>query len=630
MDQREEIEWHQLTEAEVQQLERQGCTATDWSEVQLSGSVDMTRLTSVTFVGRVRLGSIGGTVDVEALHCGMPSQISRTTLHDVTIGNSPFIQDVGFLGHYTVGDHFVAMRCGRITGQTDGGGHFGIGEQVSVVNEGGGREVLLSAHLNSNIAWCLAMHRYVPGLVRGYERLVAKEMEGLEAEIGDDVSILGTHTIGGVRIGSGTTIDGAVELSNGTIVSAPGQSTKVGPGVTARSFVFAEGAEVTDGAQLTRCFVGQCATVADGYSGEDILAFANCQLLRGEGVAVLAGPYTVSHHRSTLLIAGAYSFYNAGSATNASNHHYRLGPIEQAVYERGVKTGSGAYLLEPARIGVFSMVVGHHKTNPDTSHWPFSVLCERDHESQLMVGQNLCTMGLFRDAVKWKKRDRRRTVKSDIISYDVLNPISVKLMMEAVRRIEGGLANSKSEFLIEGGVRIRRALLPRAAKIYRMGIDAYLAKAYVHDGGKSEGLTCEWTDAGGLIAPLPDIRAIENGIAEGAYANVTEVVEAFRTLSNETKQKAVDWAVAQAREWYGWTDTEDNHMDAVQITAEAVTALKEAVLADATREWGPKMKVSYGLDGAEQDVQCDFEHMRGTYDENADVQYCRQYFDETW
>ena len=87
MDQREEIEWRQLTEAEVQQLERQGCTATDWSEVQLSGSVDMTRLTSVTFVGRVRLGSIGGTVDVEALHCGMPSQISRTTLHDVTIGN---------------------------------------------------------------------------------------------------------------------------------------------------------------------------------------------------------------------------------------------------------------------------------------------------------------------------------------------------------------------------------------------------------------------------------------------------------------------------------------------------------------------------------------------------------------
>ncbi len=624
-----ENDYRQLSEAEVRQLKSQGCLAEDWAAVQVRGQFNADRVVGVNFLGDVRLGDMSGSVHATSSGHDMgnlPSSIIRTTLRNVNIADWFYIQDVALIDGYDVGGRFVAVDCGRIVA---GDGNFGIGTRVCVVNEGGGREVALSASLTSNVAYCVAMHRYEPGLVEGYERLVRAEAADLTAQIAKDVHIFSTRLIENVRIGRRAVVDGASSLRHGSIVSHPEQPTFVGSNVEADSFVFAEGAEVNSGAKLHNCFVGQCATIAEGFVAQDVLAFANTQLLCGEAVAVFAGPYTVSHHKSSLLIAGAYSFFNAGSATNGSNHQYRLGPIEQAVYNRGVKTGSGSYLLYPAHIGDFTMVVGRHKTNPDTTAFPFSVLAEKDGESHLIVAQNLRTMGLFRDWKKWRSRDRR-TLKADAISYDVLNPITVSKMMAAVRRIEGELSQSKAEHLIEGGLRIKRALLPRAAVAYRQAIDLYLAKVYSHDRGQSESLDCEWVDAGGLIAPLDEVRSIERKIAEGSYSSVAQAADDFRSLADRAPSLAIRWSVGQARQWYGYNDTEDDFKDAVQHLAEACRAIKDATLADASREWGPKMKTSYGLDADLAGQDADFTILRGDFDSNADIRDLRKYYDETW
>ncbi len=621
-------DYRQLTESEIATLRAQGCMAEDWGNVRVRGSFAAERVIGVSFMGEVRLGDMSGAVSQKAKGVGaVRSAIIRATLRDVTLGDWYYIQDVNLLSGYNIGGRFVCIGCGIIEG---GEGPFGIGERVAVVNEGGGREVAMSARLTSNIAYMIACHRYEAGLVEGYEKLVRKEAESLTAEIGKDVHMYGVRTIESVRIGQRAVIDGATALSHGTILSSEGQPTEVGANVDASHFVLAEGASVYGGARLRHCFIGQCATVGEGFFAENVMAFANSQLLCGEAVGVLAGPYTVSHHKSSLLIAESISFYNAGSATNSSNHHYRLGPIQQAVLERGCKTGSGAYILEPAHIGAFTMVVGHHKTHPDTSIFPFSVLAERDGESHLIVAQNLRTIGIFRDAMKWKKRDKRTELKADAISYDLLNPLTVSQMMTAVRRIEGEWVNSKSEYILEGGLRIRRALLPRGAKAYRSAIDLYLAKAYAHDKGASESIDCDWADVGGLIAPLPEIRAIEHKIAEGGYANVGEVADSITDLAGRAHDTAIKWAVGQARAWYGYTDTEEDVKDAIQLVAEACHDIKEGMLADASREWGPKLKTGYGLDGSEEDKMADFAALRGEMEQNADIRECARYFDETW
>ena len=621
-------DYRHLSESEVSALSQQGCMADDWGSVLVRGQFDTKRVVGVTFMGMVRIGDMSGTVSQKAKGVGaVRSAIIRSTLRDVTLGDWFYIQDVALLADYRIGGRFVCVGCGRVTG---GEGPFGIGERVAVINEGGGREVAMSARLTSNIAYMVACHRYIPGLVEGYEKMVRQEAEGLKAEIGKDVHIYNTRCIESVRIGQRAVIDGASVLRHGTILSVTEQPTEVGADVDAEHFVMAEGAHVYSGAKLRHCFVGQCVTVGEGFFAENVMAFANSQLLCGEGISLLAGPYTVSHHKSTLLIAESVSFYNAGSATNSSNHHYRLGPIQQAVMERGCKTGSDSYVLEPAHIGAFTMVVGHHKTHPDTTAYPFSVLAEREGESHLIVAQNLRTMGLFRDGIKWKKRDKRTVLKADVISYDILNPLTVGQMMTAVRRIEGELAEKKGDYLLEGGLRIRKALLPRGAKAYRMAIDIYLAKAYAHDKGESEGLDCDWADVGGLVAPLSEIRQIEHKIADGGYKTVGDVADKLTELGEKSKEFAIRWAVGQARAWYGYTDTEEDVKDAIQTVAEACHDLKEGILADASREWGPKIKTSYGLDGDTEAQELDFKSLRGEMSQNADIRECEKYFDETW
>lgn len=67
--------------------------------------------------------------------------------------------------------------------------------------------------------------------------------------------------------------------------------------------------------------------IEKGFTAHDSLVFSNCSLENGEACALFAGPYTVSMHKSSLLIGCQTSFMNAGSGTNQSNHMYKLGPV---------------------------------------------------------------------------------------------------------------------------------------------------------------------------------------------------------------------------------------------------------------------------------------------------------------
>ena len=98
---------------------------------------------------------------------------------------------------------------------------------------------------------------------------------------------------------------------------------------------------------------------------------------------------------------------------------YKLGPIHQGIVERGSKTTSDSYVLWPAKIGAFTLIMGRHYKNPDTSDLPFSYLIERDDQSWLAPAVNLRSIGTIRDAMKWPKRDKRK----DKNKIDCINSI---------------------------------------------------------------------------------------------------------------------------------------------------------------------------------------------------------------
>ncbi len=620
----------ELTESERQRLEARGCSATDWARLRVSDDFDASRFRNVTFLGENQIGSLSGSVhfcDVE-----MPCAIENAVLNDCVIDDNVLVRNVSLLSGYHVKSGASVVDCGSICAKKSA--TFGIGTRVSVVNEGGGREVVLHPELSSNVAHLMAFRRSNLQLINTLEKIADSDSHKYEAEIGCHSQIAHVKCMDDVFVGASAVICGASALANGFVASCKQQPTRVGSDVVAHDFIFSEGSSVDSASVLHGCFIGQCTQVGNGYSAENLVAFANGQFFNGEAASVLAGPFTVTHHKTTLLIAGAYSFFNAGSATNASNHHYKLGPNHQAIYERGVKTGSGSYVLEPAHIGAFTMVTGSHKSHPNTSNFPFSYLIEKNGESHLMPTQNLKTIGNFRDEEKWAKRDKRHAdFKRDRLTADVYNPLTISKMLSAAERLRT-LSQGKAENILCDGFRLRRGFLERAANAYEQVADAYIVNAFLKSWSEKsfpEKLENDivWIDFGGLVADRSDVERFEKQIVNGEYSSMSELNKAVECIEESAKRKMNQWLLMQAEKRHALTpnSVDSEVCAAAQKVVKAFTDIQNTILADAAKEFGGKMLVGYGIDYDAAAAKADFESVRGTAETNDVVGRVRAFYE---
>ena len=186
------------------------------------------------------------------------------------------------------------------------------------------------------MAYIMALYRHRPELTARLKELTdyySQKYASNVGTIGNNVRIMNAGVIENVRIGEYANICGANRLKNGSINSNAEAPVYIGHGVICDDFIVCSGSHIDDGTMLTRCFVGQACKLGHNYSASDSLFFSNCQGENGEACAIFAGPFTVTHHKSTLLIAGMFSFMNAGSGSNQSNHMYKLGPIHQGTLD---------------------------------------------------------------------------------------------------------------------------------------------------------------------------------------------------------------------------------------------------------------------------------------------------------
>lgn len=448
---------------EIRRLEDNGCVCDDWSRVRISEHTDLSRIRNVRFAG------------------------------DIFIGNNVTIENVALL------EMEREAMCG-------------IGTEVCVFDETGSRSVHIFPGLSSQLAMLIARD---PLWAQGKcKKIIESHLHRMKPcrTIGDGAVIRNCCTIVNVAIGAEIKVEGALNLRNGLLInnSAPGKClTYVGAGVNAENFILEDGV-IDSGAIIRNCYVGQGATLDKGFTAHDSLFFANCTFENGEACALFAGPYTVSMHKSTLLIGCQTSFMNAGSGTNQSNHMYKLGPVHWGILERGVKTSSDSYLMLGAKIGAFSLLMGQHKTHPDSSEFPFSYLFGDDKGATVVVpGAMLRSCGLLRDEKKWPARDRRlkrRLPLHDKIIFDVLNPVTVDAMLNAIELITGLLTRPADDdrYLRYKGMKFTRAALERAMYLYRLAIYKYLHLHTAEHGfpPREQGsIPAQWIDVAGLIMP---------------------------------------------------------------------------------------------------------------------------------
>lgn len=600
--------YHFLSDKEIATLQVQGCRADDWSKVSVHEECNLNYINNVAFLGTVQIGSNNADVEVaEGLHkhCG----IYNATLNNVTIGNNCLIENVrGYISNYTIGNDCVISDVFSI--ETTSDASFGEGKVISVLNEVGDGNVMIFDGLSSQLAALMVKYEddkvftdSIRSLIRDY--IADRRKKASTGTIHHRVHICNVGRITNCHIGNDCTIDGAKLLHECTLKSLPEAPVHIGSGVIIESTVVYNGSTIANNAKLEGCFVGEACKITDGFTAENSLFFANNYMSNGEACAAFCGPFSASHHKSSLLIGTQLSFYNAGSNTNFSNHAYKMGPMHYGTLERGTKTASGSYILLPAQIGTFSVCFGKLMHHPDTRKLPFSYLIAYGEDNYLIPGRNLTTVGLYRDIRKWPKRDKRpEGARNSIINFDWLSPFSVgsimvaKRTLESLREVSGNVENYIYHDYI-----IKNSSLVKGIKYYDIALRLYMGAVLkrhklikpLNDIG-----TGKWSDLSGLLLPVSEETRVVNMIKNGEFASVMDIREELSHIHDNYNENRWAWSYRLIREYYGIEG---------DITPEYATKIEEDYI-NARRAWIAEIRKDavkeFELGDIKQDVLDDF------------------------
>ena len=597
-------DYRPLTSEEIEVLKSNDCWAEDWTSINVSEDFKPNYMHRVMLYGEVNIGAFNKNVEVSqgfVKHSG----INNATLRNVTIGDDCLIENVGnFINNYTIGDDCYISNISTM--ETTEGATFGEGNLVSVLNEVGEGNVILFSDLNSQLAAFMVKHFSDKELKENIRQLIKTDIENKAPErgqIGSNVKIVNTKEITNCVVNDLCEVNGASRLSDCTLLGSVHGNVYVGTGVIIENSIIAEGSSVINSVKIQDCFVGEACQLSNGFTASASVFFANSYMSNGEACAAFCGPFTASHHKSSLLIGGMFSFYNAGSATNFSNHAYKMGPMHWGILERGSKTASGAYLLMPATLGSFSVCFGKLMHHPNTRNLPFAYLIADGDKMFLIPGRNITTVGLYRDIKKWPKRDLRAPEnRKSIVNFDWLSPFSVgeilkgKKILESLREVTG---DNVSQYLYHEYI-IPATSLHKGIKYYDIALRIYMGAVLKRVLKRDPAITPpstqigvgDWDDLSGLLLPVSEEDRIVKDMREGNIETIQQLLERFEEINNNYREYQWAWTYSVICDYYGISE----------ITLEDANRIHEDYIR-ARRSWIAEIKKDAEKEYAMGDVE---------------------------
>ena len=604
-------DYRPLTSEEIEVLKSNDCWAEDWTSINVSEDFKPNYMHRVMLYGEVNIGAFNKNVEVSqgfVKHSG----INNATLRNVTIGDDCLIENVGnFINNYTIGDDCYISNISTM--ETTEGATFGEGNLVSVLNEVGEGNVILFSDLNSQLAAFMVKHFSDKELKENIRQLIKTDIENKAPErgqIGSNVKIVNTKEITNCVINDLCEVNGASRLSDCTLLGSVHGNVYIGTGVIIENSIIAEGSSVINSVKIQDCFVGEACQLSNGFTASASVFFANSYMSNGEACAAFCGPFTASHHKSSLLIGGMFSFYNAGSATNFSNHAYKMGPMHWGILERGSKTASGAYLLMPATLGSFSVCFGKLMHHPNTRNLPFAYLIADGDKMFLIPGRNITTVGLYRDIKKWPKRDlRAQENRKSIVNFDWLSPFSVgeilkgKKILESLREVTG---DNVSQYLYHEYI-IPASSLHKGIKYYDIALRIYMGAVLKRVLKRDPAITPpstqtgvgDWDDLSGLLLPVSEEERIVADLKDGTIETIQELISRFEEINNNYREYQWAWTYKMICDYY--------HIS--EITLEDANRIHEDYI-KARRSWIAEIKKDaekeYAMGDVEEEVYRNF------------------------
>ena len=572
-----ETNYRLLTNEEKLQLQQQNCTAEDWQQVFVTDGFKPDYVRNVEFYGTIHMGRFDEMIPLSddfQKHSG----VQNATLRNVTIGDNCLIEKIGNrINNYTIGEHSVITNVNLL--ETNAQANFGQGQTISVLNEVGDGNVMLFDGLTSQLAALMVKHEKNKPLIAKLSALIKEEIERTTPKhgvIGNNVRIINSSMIINTHINEGCRIEGATRLSNCSIKSVQGAPVVIGSGVICENSIICNGTKVLNSAKIENCFVGEACQITNGFTAEASVFFANSFMANGEACAAFCGPFSASHHKCSLLIGAEFSFYNAGSNTNFSNHAYKMGPMHYGVLERGTKTASGAYVLMPAKIGTFSVCFGKLMYHPDTRRLPFAYLIAYNDTMYLVPGRNLTTVGLYRDIRKWPNRDARPVSgQKSIVNFDWLSPFSVGEILEGkeiLEQLRAASGDNVSTYNYHEYV-IKASSLRKGIKYYDIALRIYMGavlKRHALEKPTNEAGLGQWNDLSGLLLPQSEEQRLINDIENGELSDIRQVLQRFQEIHKNYSEYRWAWTYRMIQEYYGVSEITPEV--AAQVKKDYITA----------------------------------------------------------
>ena len=99
-------------------------------------------------------------------------------------------------------------------------------------------------------------------------------------------------------------------------------------------------------------------------------------------------------------------------------------------------------MLWPSLTGLFSLVLGKHAQPFDSSSFPFSKIYNLDEQIYIVPAIQLESSVTLRDGLKWSNRDKRGKNKRYAISFEVMTPYTVSMIIDAYKKLEKMIAEA--------------------------------------------------------------------------------------------------------------------------------------------------------------------------------------------
>lgn len=472
-----------LKPEEIQTLEKQRCSSSDWGKILVAEGFCTKSLWDTYFAGTSVLGVFKKSDNKLGDGTTIPAGLYRSIVVNSEIGNDATIHNVGNLNNVVVKDGAVVASVTQLTAAE--GTNFGIGRELPIANEVGGRDVALYPELTVGVAEKISRSRKDKDLIESYGKFVVEYAEKAKSKKGivcAGARVTNTGRVVDSFVGPGAVIDNATAVVRSVLLSLPDEKSAVLDGAYVCDSILQWGADATTMAIVDRSILCEHSHAERHGKVTDSIVGPNSGVAEGECTASLLGPFVGFHHQS-LIIAAMWpeGKGNVGYGANVGSNHTAKAPDQEIWCGEGTFFGLSVNVKFPCNFSgsPYSILASGVTCLPQKFDFPFSLINSpaaaipgaSPMYNEVMPGWVLSDNIYMVMRNEGKYMDRNKAKREKFV-FEVFRPDIVDLMIGARKRLDIPAESRKDFYLADKMIKgLAKNYMSEQSRV--AGIEAY-------------------------------------------------------------------------------------------------------------------------------------------------------------